>query len=133
MKKKLIILFILVLTKSLFADEKILDDFISKINKENTWLPVEYLEVIKSVDREKIKQYLPKIGDNKMYVDYLDEYKNWYDESVYEPEKLELEKKENLIKIYIYCIFLFLLLLFRPQNCEKMLPPLSIQQARFFS
>ena len=107
MKKKLIILFILVLTKSLFADEKILDDFISKINKENTWLPVEYLEVIKSVDREKIKQYLPKIGDNKIYVDYLDEYKNWYDESVYEPEKLELEKKENLIKIYIYCIFLF--------------------------
>lgn len=102
MKKKLIILFILVLTKSLFADEKILYDFISKINKENTWLPVEYLEVIKSVDREKIKQYLPKIGDNKVYLDYLEEYKEWYDESVYEPEKLELEKKREVNKeVYI--------------------------------
>lgn len=58
MKKKLIILFILVLTKSLFADEKILDDFISKINKENTWLPVEYLEVIKSENRDTMKMIL---------------------------------------------------------------------------
>ncbi|MBQ8680681.1 MAG: SH3 domain-containing protein [Treponema sp.] len=99
-KKASIIIFIFLFISLSFAntnDLLHLYDF-----NDCRWIPIEYLYVIKSVDREKIKQYLPKIGDNKIYVDYLDEYKNWYDESVYEPEKLELEKKREFNKdIYI--------------------------------
>lgn len=82
MKKKLIILFILVLTKSLFADEKILDDFISKINKENTWLPVEYLEVIKSENRDTMKMILPTYNYEKEWDEVDDCWKEWYERYV---------------------------------------------------
>ena len=75
-KKASIIIFIFLFISLSFAntnDLLHLYDF-----NDCRWIPIEYLYVIKSVDREKIKQYLPKIGDNKIYVDYLDEYKNWY-------------------------------------------------------
>lgn len=90
MKKKLIILFILVLTKSLFADEKILDDFISKINKENTWLPVEYLEVIKSENRDTMKMILPTYNYEKEWDEVDDCWKEWYERYVegYEIESI---------------------------------------------
>ena len=55
MKRKIVFLTILLLTIRLFADEKVLDEFISKINKENTWLPIEYLDVIKSKNRDTMK------------------------------------------------------------------------------
>ena len=90
MKKKLIILFILVLTKSLFADEKILDDFISKINKENTWLPVEYLEVIKSENRDTMKVILPTYNYAKEWDEASDCWKEWHERYVeyYEIESI---------------------------------------------
>lgn len=90
MRKKLIILFILALTTSLFADEKILDDFISKINKQNQWLPVEYLEVIKSENRDTMKMILPTYNYEKEWDEVGDCWKEWYERYVeyYEIESI---------------------------------------------
>ena len=90
MKKKILFLTILFLTIRLFADEKILDEFISKINKENTWLPVEYLEVIKSENRDTMKVILPTYNYEKEWDEVSDCWKEWYERYVegYETESI---------------------------------------------
>ena len=124
MKKKLIILFILVLTKSLFADEKILDDFISKINKENTWLPVEYLQLIEHTDRNYIMNFIPTLDKYLYLVDYLDKNCTWYDEHVFSFESISLEIMEKQSDKKIEYVFF-------PNNWEYTIK--SIQYQSYFN
>ena len=90
MKKKILFITILFITIRLSADEKILNEFILKINKENTWIPIEYLDVINSKNRDTIKSIVPDYNYEKEWDEVGDCWKEWYERYVeyYEIESI---------------------------------------------
>ena len=76
MKKKILFLTILFLTIRLFADEKILEDFINKINNKNEWIPIEYIQVINTKDRNTLKNIIPDYNYERFYDPFCEE---WYE------------------------------------------------------
>ena len=79
MKRNILVFLIVFISTNLFANDKIQDEFISKINKENTWLPIEYLEVIKSKNRDTMKVILPTYNYEKEWDEVSDCWKEWYE------------------------------------------------------
>ena len=79
MKKKILFLTILFLTIRLFADEKILEDFINKINNKNEWIPIEYIQVINTKDRNTLKNIIPDYNYERFYDPFCEEWFEWYE------------------------------------------------------
>ena len=90
MKRNILVFLIVFISTNLFANDKIQDEFISKIDKENTWLPIEYLEVIKSKNRDTMKVILPTYNYEKEWDEVSDCWKEWYERYVeyYEIESI---------------------------------------------
>lgn len=84
------IISILIFSIGLYANDYIRDEFISKINKENEWIPIEYLDVMKSKNRETMKIIAPQLNYEKEWDDLDDCWKEWYERYIeyYEIERI---------------------------------------------
>lgn len=95
MKKRILIIVSLLFHLHCFSNEINKLNFINSLKRENEWLPIEYLNVIKTKNRNTILTYVPTLNIKKYLVDYLDKNVDWYDEHLFQFQCIYF-KEENM-------------------------------------
>ena len=79
MKKILLLITFFFINLVLTAENNDMVTFVSKLNPETKWVPLEFVEVIKAKDRNEMKKIIPDYDYERKWSEEHDCWMEWYD------------------------------------------------------